>query len=434
MLVRFFYNLLLTVSVIVFAPIIFVKVILTPKYRSRVPKRLGFGLAELRLPPPSPGKKRIWIHALSVGEVSSSQALVKGIRNEHPEAVIFFSAATRAGERYARKILGEAVDFFVPFPLDLWWSVKRIVRAVQPDVFVLVETDFWPNLLAIMAKAGVKLLLVNGRISASSFANYRRFRFFFLPLFRAFHHLAMQTERDLARLQSIGVARQRLSVLGNLKYDAVLPKGNVSCPQRSSFGLPGNNGLLWVAGSTHQGEEEVIFAVYARLRQRFPDLCLVVAPRNIERGIAVQKLAEKMGFSVRCRSVHGNEAGPVLVLDTLGELAGLYALCDFAFVGGSLVPERGHNPLEPAVYGKPVVFGPHMEDFEEISQDLLACGGAVMAETEEAIHACLLQWLTDNTIRKEMGRKGQGLILQQQGAADRHLALLAKVLVDEEAQ
>jgi 3-deoxy-D-manno-octulosonic-acid transferase len=283
MVPTFFYNLLLTVGVIVFAPLLFVKVILTPKYRSRSAKRLGFALGE-RPGGSGADRPRIWVHALSVGEVASARNLVQELRRNYPQGILVFSSATRAGESFARSILGEDVDCFVPFPFDLLWSVKRLVSWVRPDLFVLVETDFWPNFQRELNRRGIPSLLVNGRVSAGSLASYRRFRWLFKPLFNSFQALAMQTEQDAISMRQLGVDPARLAVLGNLKYDAALSGSSAKAGlDRTALHIPAQ-ALVWVAGSTHRGEEEIIFAVFQKLSQSFADLFLVVAPRNVERG------------------------------------------------------------------------------------------------------------------------------------------------------
>ncbi|MGV1098686.1 3-deoxy-D-manno-octulosonic acid transferase [Thiovibrio sp. JS02] len=411
---------------IVFAPFIFVKVILTPKYRSRFSKRLGFLLADdaRKLA----GKPRIWVHALSVGEVASAKRLVQEIRKAFPRAAIVFSAATSAGEQLARTVLTREVDLFLSFPLDLYWSVKRVVSLVDPDLFVLVETDFWPNFLAVLRKKAIPAVLVNGRISAESFARYRRLRWFFLPLFHSFSYLAMQTVRDAENMRMLGVAGERLAVLGNLKYDAVLPDVETRKGiERSSLQVPAQ-ALILVAGSTHPGEEELLFAAFASLRTTLPRLFLIIAPRNVSRGQQLAAMAEDYGLQAFCRSqaAVGNES--VLVLDTLGELASVYGICDVAFVGGSLVPERGHNPLEAAVFGKPVVYGPSMEDFAEVSRDLLAVGGARQVGDGEDLLAVLSLFFADAAMRQRVGEKAKELVAAQQGVTERHIALLSHVL------
>ena len=431
MVSAFFYNLFLTVGVIVFAPLLFVKVILTPKYRSRSGKRLGFALGE------SPGgagsgRPRIWVHALSVGEVASARNLVQELRRNYPQGIILFSSATRSGESFARTVLQEHVDCFVPFPFDLLWSVRRLVSWVRPDLFVLVETDFWPNFLTELNRRDIPSLLVNGRASESSLARYRRFRWLFRPLFNSFQALAMQTEQDASSMRQLGVDPGRLAVLGNLKYDAALSgSGAKAGLDRAALQLPAQ-ALVWVAGSTHRGEEEIIFDVLQELVQSCANLFLVVAPRNVERGAEIAAMAARRGLLAVRRSVGGAGGGSVLILDTLGELASVYDLCDVAFVGGSLVPERGHNPLEPAVHGKPVLFGPHMEDFAEISRDLLAVGGARQVHDAEELCAGLSLLLADPAERERAGHQAQELIASRRGVTEAHLALIRTVLAREE--
>jgi len=435
MVSAFFYNLFLTVGVIVFAPFLFVKVILTPKYRSRSVRRLGFALGE------SPGgagsgRPRIWVHALSVGEVASARNLVQELRRSYPQGVIIFSSATRTGESFARSILGEHVDCFAPFPFDLLVSVKRLVSWVRPDLFVLVETDFWPNFLAELNRRDIPCLLVNGRASDSSFARYRNLRWLFRPLFNSFQALAMQTEQDAIGMRQLGVDPARLAVLGNLKYDAALMGSAVKAGlDRAALHIP-EQALVWVAGSTHSGEEEIIFNVFQSLTRTFANLFLIVAPRNVERGAELAAMAARRGLSACRRSLGGagEGLGSVLILDTLGELALIYVLCDVAFIGGSLVPERGHNPLEPAVYGKPVLFGPHMEDFAEISRDLLAVGGARQVHDAEELRAALAILLADPAEREQAGRQAQELIASRRGVTEAHLVLIRSVLAREEKE
>ncbi|HIJ90800.1 MAG: 3-deoxy-D-manno-octulosonic acid transferase [Desulfobulbaceae bacterium] len=423
----FFYNLFLTVGVIVFAPLLFVKVILTAKYRSRSGKRLGFALGE-RPGGSESGWPRIWVHALSVGEVASSRNLVQELRQSYPWGVIIFSSATRAGDSFSRSILREHVDCFVPFPFDLLWSVKRLISWVKPDLFVLVETDFWPNFLTELKRRGIPCLLVNGRVSEESLLRYRKFRWFFRQLFNCFQSLAMQTEQDADSMRRLGVDPERLVVLGNLKYDAALSGSCVTEGlDRAALQIP-EQALVWVAGSTHPGEEEIIFNVFQQLVQTVVNLFLVVAPRNVERGAELAAMADRRGLSAFLRSHGGAGKGSVLILDTLGELSAVYGLCDVAFIGGSLVPERGHNPLEPAVHGKPVLFGPCMEDFAEISRDLLAVGGARQVHGEEELCGELSLLFADSAMRERAGRQARQLIAAKRGVTEAHVALIRGML------
>ncbi|MFA6284004.1 MAG: 3-deoxy-D-manno-octulosonic acid transferase [Desulfurivibrionaceae bacterium] len=430
MVSAFFYNLFLTVGVIVFAPLLFVKVILTPKYRSRTAKRLGFALGAGPYGS-APGRQpRIWVHALSVGEVASARNLVQELRRSYPQGILVFSAATRAGESFARSTLAEQVDCFAPFPFDLLVSVKRLISWVKPDIFVLVETDFWPNFLRELNRRNIPALLVNGRASEGSLARYRKFRWLFAPLFNSFQTLAMQTEQDASSMQQLGVDPARLVVLGNLKYDAALPGSSVKAGlDREALHIPAQ-ALVWVAGSTHKGEEEIIFNAFQRAARSCANLFLVVAPRNVERGAELAAMAAKLGLSAFRRSL-GGAGGTVLILDTLGELSSVYALCDVAFVGGSLVPQRGHNPLEPAVHRKPVLFGPFMEDFAEISRDLLAVGGARQVHDEAELHAGLSLLLGDPAERERAGQRAQGLVASRRGVTGAHIGLIRDLLARE---
>ncbi|MBA3003647.1 MAG: 3-deoxy-D-manno-octulosonic acid transferase [Desulfurivibrio sp.] len=427
----FFYNLFMTVGVIVFAPLLFVKVILTPKYRSRIGKRLGFALGEK---PGGSGFPRIWVHALSVGEVASARNLVQELRCSYPQGVIIFSASTRAGETFARSTLGEHVDCFVPFPFDLLWSVKRLLSWVNPDLFILVETDFWPNFLRELKQRSIPSLLVNGRVSESSMSRYTTFRWLFAPLFNSFQALAMQTEQDGVCMRQLGVDPERLVVLGNLKYDAALPGGIVKPGlDRKGLHIP-VQALVWVAGSTHRGEEEILFNVFQKLVRTYADLFLILAPRDVARGAELAAMADQRGLLAFRRSSSETGTGSVLILDTLGELSAVYNLCDVAFVGGSLVDQRGHNPLEPAVHGKPVLFGPFMEDFAEISRDLLAVEGGVQIRNEEELCDCLSLLLGDPARRERTGRKAQGLIASRRGVTEAHIALIRKMLTQKEGR
>lgn len=425
------YNILQLVALIVSAPVLFVKVILTPKYRSRIPKRLGFGLDNLLCDCPS-GRPRIWIHALSLGEVSSSESLVKGVRESFPEAVILFSASTRAGEEFAKTILKKQVDVFVPFPFDLFWVVRRFINLIDPDLFVLIETDFWPNFLQGIKEKSIPSILVNGRFSQKSFAIYHQFRCFFKPIFNTFQFISMQTERDAKKMLDIGMPHHKVKALGNLKYDTVLSANasNFTEINREIFGIP-EKAVVFVAGSTHAGEEELILNVYKKLVNSFPGLFLVIAPRDVDRGEEVLALAKDRRLSAYLRSDPISSDGTVLVLNTLGELAKIYSLCDISFVGGSLVEQGGHNPLEPAAFGKTVLFGPNMDDFAEIAEELLSNDGAVMVQNQNELFGRLSELLGDLNLRIAMGKQASSLVKYHHGVTSKHIDLIRQVLDTE---
>ena len=427
------YNIIEIIGLILLSPLLLVKIILSPKYRGRIFLKLSFGLEKLARKLPGK-KKRIWVHALSVGEVLSAQPLVRKIRSTYPDISIIFSASTKTGEELCREVLADDIDLFVPFPLDLYNIAKKFISFIRPDLFILIETDFWPNFLHILKKKEIPAILVNGRISQKSFRRYQRFRFIFVPMFNIFNFISMQTVADAEKMIRLGVDADKIKALGNLKYDAVLPETvgweleqRPTSFYKKQFGISPEK-IVWIAGSTHSGEEVAILAAYKRLSLLFPDLFLVVAPRKIERGRQIKEVADSLGLTVRQRTAPFQDeefpGAPLLILDTMGELSRMYSFCDIAFIGGSLVPDGGHNPLEPAAFGKPILFGPYMDDFTEIASDLLEKNAAVVCHDEDDIFDNVKHLLTDLTLRKEMGYHAQSLVLQHRGVTMRHLEII----------
>jgi 3-deoxy-D-manno-octulosonic-acid transferase len=420
------YNLIQLILLPVCLPILLAVVLLTPRYRDRTWRRLGLGLGALIRQNNPEGRQRIWIQALSVGEVTSALPLVCGIRKRFPDAFLVFSATTTSGNRVAERLMAGRADLIIPFPLDILPVTAAFVRHIRPDLFILIETDFWPNILACLQRSNVPSMLVNGRISKQSMRSYRRFAFFFQPLFHTFSHLCMQTEGDRRNMIDLGIPAERVHTLGNLKFDAPIITGGDHL-QTNPLPLP-EQGLLFVAGSTHPGEEEIILAVYVRLRAFHPKLYLVIAPRDIDRGKEIQGLAAARGITSTCRSAMSSDCRQLLILDTIGELAGCYRFADIAFVGGSLVALGGHNPIEPAVMETPVLFGPHMEDFAEISEELLAAGGAIQAADGDALFQAANNWLTTPELCKKAGLAALLCVQKQQGVIERHLQLIKTLL------
>lgn len=418
------YNIIQLLALLLLLPLLAAWA-LAPKYRSRIAGRLGIALPELS--PKQEGRPRIWIHALSVGEVASSLPLVRAIRTALPHSEIIFSTTTRSGADYARR-MADQIDLFVPFPLDFYWTVKKFISHLSPDLFILIETDFWPNILWQLSRRKVPCLLANGRITEHSFKAYGWAAFLFGPLFNSFTCLSMQIEEDARRMMGLGVAADKVVSCGNLKYDLPQSVGRQGTKSltRAEFNLP-TEGPLLVAGSTHAGEEEIIIKAFKQLLGNYPDLSLIIAPRDVNRSNEIAGLISKSGLTCtqRSRRTTGEEA--ILLLDTLGELSQVYALANIAFVGGSLVPEGGHNPLEPAVFGKPILFGLHMQDFAEISLALLQAGAAKEI-TAWNIKDILNALLADKRLCLEMGEKAAGLIKKNQGAAERYLEIIKKLL------
>ena len=409
----FLYNILWTLALIVLVP-----VIVFSKNR-RLSERLG-----LNLPANPSDKKSIWIHALSVGEVISAVPLIKAVIRRCPSQPVVVTVKTLQGMEVARKELeGEAVAL-MPMPVDHWWSVSRIFRHINPSVLILVEGDIWPGLLSCLYKNGVRVLLVNGRVSPRTFKSYKRFRSFVRPLLNKIELFLMQTEADRDRLIEIGLSPEKIKNTGNIKFDRPWRPMETAEHDHWMKTLDLQCGkIIWVAGSTHDSENETVLDVYKRLKGSFPGLFLVIAPRKTETAGDVHRACVAKGLYARMRSNLGIDDGPVdyevLILDTIGELERIYGLADISFVGGSMVPVGGHNLLEPAAFGTPVLFGRYMYNFFLMSQLLADEGGGLMVEDGEALFIKMNRLLSDRGLSAGMGLRAKEFVIKNSGALGR---------------
>lgn len=426
----FVYNFLQIMLLLGAAPLLALLILGRRKYRERFWQRLGFGLQRRSEESKNlSDAKCIWLHCLSVGEVTSALPLVRGLRLGMPAARIIVTVTTSSGMKVAGQQLSPFADLVLAAPFDLLPVIHRFIRVLRPDLFILVETDFWPNWLHALRRHRIPAMLVNGRVSRASFARYQRFRFLFRPLFSSFTLLAMQTESDAAQMRALGVEAKRLLILGNLKYAQAAgqdrePSIMIS---KNDLNLPADS-ELWVCGSTHPGEEELLLPAFAALMADQPRLFLLLAPRDPQRTPEIVRLARRHGLDTMRRSCPRDRPTRILLLDTLGELAACYPLARVAFIGGSLVPSGGHNPLEAARHGIPVLFGPHMEDFAEIARDLLQCGGAQMVRSTGEITAAVRRLLEKSDVQAAMRSAAIELVTRQAGVIDRHLAALNGLL------
>ena len=420
------YNFLLTFFSLLLLPLIGVAVMCRSKYRGRTLERIGFktGVIRKRLAAHNGAEPVIWIHALSVGEVTSALPLVRAIRDDMASAVIVFTAATRSGRQVADTLIAPHADLILYSPFDLWFAVQRYITAIRPDLFILVETDFWPGWLWQLKVKKISAMLVNGRISEKSFAAYNRFLFFFNPMFRCFNLLSMQTIRDSDKMIDLGLDPEKIITLGNLKYDMDTENAAGNIFDRSELAV-GEKTMILVCGSTHPGEEEILLTAFKKLAVN-NNFFLILAPRDISRGKGLVDLARQIGLEARTRQSCAT-GGNVLILDTIGELASCYSLARLAFVGGSLVAQGGHNPIEPAAYGVPVLFGSHMEDFAEISHDLVACGGAITV-TPKSFVTVASDILKHDDVHAAMALAARALVEQHRGGMVRHLQAIHKLL------
>ena len=401
------------------------------RVRRGLRERFGFYRRE-RLQPLE-GRKVIWIHAVSVGEARAAIPLLRALRQTASQYAVVMTTVTETGQDVARKI--PEVDACFYFPFDFSGIIHRALRAFHPCLILIVETEIWPNLMRLAYRRTIPVVLVNGRFSDRSFPHYCWAGRLTSWVMREFAAFCMQTALDARRACRIGAPPERVTVTGNLKFDmradnAVAP---ADCPQlREEFRLP-QESLVWACGSTHEGEEEILLRVYGRLRMQWPSLILALAPRHPRRFRAVAELVRREGFVLRLRSeITSDQAlfteGGVLLMDVMGEMLRLYALADLVFVGGSLVSVGGHNVLEASLMHRAVLFGPHMHNFREIVRLLLEAEGGVQVQDEAELEEKTAALLSDASLRGQMGEHGFRLLMENQGATEKTMAILERLL------
>jgi 3-deoxy-D-manno-octulosonic-acid transferase len=382
-------------------------------------------------PPCKEGGKTIWIHALSVGEVLSAVPLVKSLRKRFPSEELTFTATTRQGMEIAVRELGNDGLLLLPMPLDFWWPMLRMIRRIRPKLFILVETDLWPGLMDHLTRRGVKTMLVNGRVSPRTLNSYKRFRFFFGNMLGMFNACLMQTELDRKRLLETRIKTGKVRSLGNMKFDRDdLPMDEKERRDRfKAFNLT-HNCEIWLAGSTHRGEEKTVLDIFKKIRLSFPHMRLIIAPRRTERSEEIQQLAQSQGLKTTMRTAltPRSSAYDVLILDTMGELSRVYGIATVSFVGGSLVPEGGHNLLEPASFGCPVLFGPHVEDFKNMAELILESGGGIQVQDPQQLLRAVVDLMSQPQKRNAMGVKAKQFVESNQGAVARVIAEISEIL------
>lgn len=409
------YSILLFLSLIGYFPVYFIRSRFFRRESLHFRQRCGFSLIKNH-----PPKKSIWIHAVSVGEVLSLQNLIKQIKKKYPELIIHFSCLTDAGFRMAKQRLKDVDEIFF-VPLDFRIIVRRFFHHLRPDVFILAESEFWPNLLREANRKTKGVILVNGRISSRSFKRYIRIRFMMNRILSHISLFLVQTERDKKMLEKIGVDSHIVQVAGNLKAEVKLPflKQAELKDLKESMNIPEGSKVV-VAGSIRKGEDEPLLEAFSHAKKSNQKLLLIIAPRHPDRAGEVERICKKYPLEVQKRTAVLPGAGwDVLILDTLGELAKFYALSDVAFVGGSFVSWGGHNLLEPAFYAKPVFFGPHMDNFAHLAEIFVEAGAARIVKTQ----ADLVRMFSfpDEWEYEEMGKKAWSTLQSLQGATEKTL-------------
>jgi len=370
------------------------------------------------------GQPCVWLHAVSVGEVNAAAPLVNALMKQRPDITWVITTITPTGSERVRALWGEKVRH-VYLPYDLPGSVARFLQHFRPSLALIMETELWPNMLFGCRDLGIPVYILNARLSARSLRGYRLLRPLIGRALRTVACVAAQSRADGQRFQVLGARAEQVRVLGNLKYDVSVPPG-LQALRAGFVQALGQPRPVWIAASTHEGEEAEVIALHRRLRQRWPDLLLLWAPRHPERFAKVQALAHDAGWQVgtRQRERWPRAGDAVFVLDTLGELMAFYGCADVAFVGGSLQPVGGHNLLEPAAVGTPVVTGPHLHNFAEISRQLAEAGALAVGADVDAVGDALEALLADPGRRAAMAAAASALVDQGRGALQRTLELL----------
>jgi 3-deoxy-D-manno-octulosonic-acid transferase len=416
------YTIILALGLIAVSPLLLLKDIHDGRYTRFLSERFGF----VR---PLPGGGAIWVHAVSVGETLAVERLLATLREQFPQAPVVLSVTTASGRALAEKRIRADRIFY--FPLDLPFAVRRSLRAIEPALVLIVETEIWPNFLRLASERGARVVFVNGRISGRSYARYRLVRRLMRRALSGASRMLMQSHQDAQRILDLGADSQKVEIAGNLKFDLMPPqKPQLIGMLQAQMHAAGVEHVV-VAGSTMEGEDELVLRAFERLRADYPATVLILAPRHPQRFGRVEQAVRQFGFPlVRRTALPGAPVarGGVLLLDTVGELAAVYGLADVAFVGGSLVPHGGHNLLEPAYFAVPIVFGPYMQNFAAIAEQFIRANAAMRADSSIELGNVCSRLLGDEAMRRRIGVAARELLESQRGATARALEVIADLL------
>jgi 3-deoxy-D-manno-octulosonic-acid transferase len=425
------YSVLTLAAFVLASPYFVYQAIRYKKYVGSLRERLGYLPISFNVD----GEESIWIHAVSVGEALTARALAADLKRRYPRLRLYLSTTTIAGQHVAKANLRPFVDGVFYFPFDWMFTIRRTLSLVRPRLFVMMETEIWPNLLRACRKRGVKTAVVNGRISSRSYPRYKLIRPFFRRVLADVDRFCMQSEESAYRLKHLGADPGRVTVTGSLKFDSLeLPSPTAHGKPRERvlrFFRVSSHRTVFVAGSTMRGEEAAVLQAFRKIKATQTHAIAIIAPRQPDRFGEVERLSREAGFVTIRRSELPIDAEPradVVVLDTIGELAQLYQLATVVFVGGSLADHGGHNILEPAIFGKPIVFGPHMQNFREIAETFVANDAAIQVYTERELDGAVLSLVRDPVQRARLGAAARALVQANRGAKDKTLAVLADLL------
>lgn len=428
------YNILFTVFFWLSAPFYFLKMWRRGQWRVGFGERFGFHGTKLKQA--LSNRETLWIHAVSVGEVNISTHLIQALERDAPNLKVVVSTTTSTGMAELRKKLPAHIGK-IYYPVDFGGSVLRALNVIHPRAIVLVEAEIWPNFLWRAFSRKVPVFLVNARLSERSFRGYRRFGFLFRPIFARFTAVGCQNEEDAVRLRALGFRPEAVHVVGNLKFDSASPLDSrrwLDIPgMLRQMGVPAGSPIL-VAGSTHAGEEKILGEIFLRLRKKFPGLFLILVPRHFERGKEVGRDLEALPVKYIYRNLirEGTRMEPgeveCLVVNTTGELRFFYEHATVIFVGKSLTADGGQNPIEPGALGKPMIFGPNMQNFESIAKTFVEQKGALQVRNAAELEAGLERLFGDPVLRRELGQKAEAIVRINRGGIDRTTGLILECL------
>jgi 3-deoxy-D-manno-octulosonic-acid transferase len=421
------YNILLVFAALFLVPYYAVKILLTGKYRKSIGPKFGFlsagALKGMK------GSPRIWIHAVSVGEVTAAAPVISNLREILPDASIVLSTSTETGQEMAHKTVHGATEIFY-FPLDIPFVIRKVMNLVKPDMFVAVETEVWPNFMRICREKGIRIVMVNGRLSPRSFRRYKMTKFFWKDTLDLIDRIGTISDVDAERFKALGADPSKVHVMGNAKYDSLAAEIDGSLRKEISGKLSiSPDSRVFVAGSTHEGEEKVVLSVYGKLLEEHKDLILIIVPRHVERADDVLSLIKEEGFDdhITMTEIRGGKrpAGErIIVIDVIGELFKVYSLATVVYCGGSLVPRGGQNILEPAAWGKVVFYGPSMEDFTEEKEALEEVGAGVEVSDGKELFDRIFNLLSNPDSLRTRGDAGKKMVASNMGASRRYAQMI----------
>ena len=424
-MIRFLYNLLFPIGLLFFLPGYLVKMTRRGNYRAKFGQRLGFYDDKVRAR--LAGKRVTWMHAVSVGEVAVALKLAARLKHLDADFFAVLTTTTTTGFGVAAKNSPPWIEVMYN-PIDFWPVVRRAFRVLRPVRLFLIEAEVWPNLVAHARHARIPIALANARLSPRSERRFRIFGFFVAPIFRQLDLVCVPETEDVSRWRALGVSESRVVVTGNIKYDleAQTRDARAPCSLLDLISLPDTRQVLF-GGSTHAGEEEILTEIFLRLREHFPSLLLVLAPRHVERVRNLRSELEKRSLGVTLRSEDVVPARDCFLIDTTGELRDLYAIATVVFVGKSLTARGGQNPVEPIMAGKPVIFGPHMENFAALSASLVRHNAAVRVENAEWLERAIARLLGDENERSTLVANATKVLAAHRGATAATAELLTKL-------